>query len=51
MPETVQLRAYRWLAQVQAGSRPRDVLFDQQRLQGDQQIEVQALGIHRVDSS
>src|SRR5262245_25401264 len=51
MPETVELGAYRWLAQVQAGSRLRDVLFDQQRLQGDQQIEVQAFGIHWLDSS
>src|SRR6202022_3421943 len=51
MPKTIELGAYRWLAQVQASSRPRDVLFDQQRLQSDQQIEVQALGIHSLDSS
>ena len=51
MPETVELGAYRRLAQVKASSRPRDVLFDQQRFQSDQQIEVQAFGIHWLDSS
>jgi hypothetical protein len=31
MPETIELGAYRWLAQMQAGSRPRDSVYERRR--------------------
>ena len=50
-PQAAQLSADRRLAQMQAGGRLGHVLLYQQRLQSDQQIEIETPAIHEMDSS
>lgn len=50
-PPGSRMRTHRWLAEVQTGGRPRHVLLDQQGLQRHKPVEIEALGIHRIDGS
>lgn len=46
-----ELCAQRRLAQAEPASRPRDVALGQQRVERDQQVEIDLFGIHEMDSS
>ena len=49
MPKTVQLGAYRRLAQVKPRRRLRDVSLREQGFEGYQQVQIDALSIHGVN--
>ncbi len=46
LPETVQLRAHRRLAETQPRRRPRHVSLGEQRLKRHQQVQIEAVGIY-----
>ena len=46
-----ELRAQRRLAQTEPPSRPRDIALGQERVERDQEVEIDLAGIHEMDSS
>ena len=45
------MRAQRRLAQTEPASRPRDVALGQERVERDQEVEIDFLAIHEIDSN